>query len=163
MSGVEALSVVANVIQVVQAGLEVYERLEQYGTTIGGLPETFLHISARMRLLVDVLKTTEAAIQTGALDKSAREALRPSMRQCLGQVEKLNGILKKCELPDGASRAKRTWKALSSFRYGSQLEKIDGQIQSYVQMLTHHASIAKYVRIEGMSIRLRWFSGGQLL
>lgn len=150
MSGVEALSVAANVIAVVQAGVDVYERLEQYGSTVGGLPESFLHISARIRLLVDALKMTQAAVDSGALEDGAREALRPCLNQCRNQIDKLNEILKKCKLPKGASRSKRTWKALNSFRYGSQLERIDGQIQSYVQMLTHHASTAKYVRVEGM-------------
>lgn len=145
----EILSLVANIIQVVQAGLEVYERLDQYGSTVGGLPEAFVHISARMGVLADALKKTQIAINCGALDDSSTKALRPSLRQCLAQSEKLKTILEKCVLSPGTSRARRTWKALTSFRYGGQLERIDAEIQKYVSLLTHHASTATYVRVEG--------------
>jgi uncharacterized protein YukE len=163
MSGLEGLSIAANVIQIVQACQQVYERLDEYAAVLDDLPETFVHTHTRMGVLFDALRKTDEAVKAGALDQSACNALLPTIRHCKAQGEKLNEILKKCELPKGASRARRTWKALASLRYDGQLEKIDRQIERYVQILTHHASTAKYVVPAGtsrylLSKKRRWIS-----
>jgi hypothetical protein len=145
----DVVGVVANIIQLIQFGEQILDRLEQYGTTLKGLPEALGHIHARIPILLNSLKKTRHSIDTGALDESARRALRPALRNCEAQIKLLNDIIAKVAPPPGAGKFKRTWKALESMRYDAKVEKIDGEIVKYVQFLDLHASTVNFVQVEG--------------
>lgn len=140
---VEALavvSIVASIIQLVDYGTRVLERLDQYQSTLAEIPEVFRHIKAELPVLLDALRQTKAAIDAGSLQDESKKALRPAVEGCSVQIQALEKVIEKALPASSDSWARRRRKALRSLRYDAKVEKIIAVIRSYVQTLTYHAA-----------------------
>lgn len=146
----DVLSIVANIIQLVVFSKDVFDRAQDYSDSTKGLPAAFNRTSDRLAALLDALKRIKVAMDTGAMEESSREALRPTMRGCQSQIRQLNEIMRKALPQPGASKAKRTWKALESYRYDNKVERINAEIDRYMHTLTLHTVSSRYVNLEGM-------------
>lgn len=144
------VSIAANIIQLVQFGKALVDRLDEYRTDIDGFPEAFKHIKYRLKILVDGLSNIKEAVDSGALSEQTQKALRPSIRECAALIQPLSKIIEKALPPPGASRVKRSLKALGSLRYDAQVEKMTKEIDSYIAYMNFHSGMSRYVRLEGM-------------
>jgi len=88
----EVLAVVgiaANIGSLVDFGIRVLERLEQYQSTLAEIPEAFRHIKAELPVLLDALRQTKAAIDTGTGQDESGKALLPAVEGCSNQIKTL--------------------------------------------------------------------------
>ncbi|KAF2476755.1 TPR-like protein [Lindgomyces ingoldianus] len=139
----EALAVVgiiANIIQLVDFGTRVLDRLNQYQSTVVEIPEAFRHIKSELPVVLDALRQTKAAIDAGLLQDESKRALLPAVEGCSEQIKALDEVIKKTLPGSSDSWARRGRKALWSLRYDAKMEKITAVIRGYVQTLTYHAA-----------------------
>jgi hypothetical protein len=145
----EALAVVgivASIVQLVDFGVRIVKRLEEYQSELGEIPEAFRHTKTELPALLDALQQTKAAIDAGSMQYGAQKALLPAVEGCRTQVELLNDVIMKALPASGDSWAKRKRKALGSLRYDAKVEKISAVVRGYVQTLTYHAATSSSLR-----------------
>jgi hypothetical protein len=140
----EALAIIgitASIVQLVDFGSRLLGRLETYQSQVGGVPETFRHIKAELPVLLDALRQTQSAINSGVQDET-KNALVPAIEGCTTQITLLDDIIVKSLPSPSDSRIKRGGKAIRSLQYDARVEKITLVIRGYVQTLTFHAATA---------------------
>src|SRR5262245_42410183 len=89
------VGIVANIIQLVDAGTRVLKRFEQYQSTLIELPEAFRHIKAELPALLDALRQTKAAINAGSLQEESKRALHPAVEGCHMQIKALDELIER--------------------------------------------------------------------
>ena len=139
----EALAVVgiiANIIQLVDFGSRVLKRLEEYQSKQGKIPEAFRHIKVELPILLDALRQTKAAIDTGSMEDGTKKALLVAIEECKVQITSLDDIIVKALPESGDSWPRRGRKALGSLRYDAKVERITAVVRGYIQTLTYHAA-----------------------
>ncbi|KAF2195127.1 hypothetical protein K469DRAFT_4106 [Zopfia rhizophila CBS 207.26] len=134
------VSIVANIIQLVDFGTRVLTRLDQYQSTLAEIPKAFRHIKSELPVLLDALRQTKAAIDTGSLQDESKRALLPEVEGCGVQIKALDEVIEKALPASSDSWTRRGRKALQSLRYDAKVEKITAVIRGYVQTLTYHAA-----------------------
>lgn len=134
------VGVVANIIQLVDFGTRVLNRLEQYQSTLTQVPEAFCHIKTELPVLLDALRQTKAAIEAGLLQDTSKKALLQAVEGCTVQIKALDEVIKKVLPASSDSWTRRGKKAFQSLRYDAKVEKITAVIRGYVQTLTYHAA-----------------------
>lgn len=92
-----AVSVVANVVQLIEFGCEVLARLSEFLSNPGCVQKTFRHLHTELRDLLDALEHTQTAIKTSSIRAASREALRPAIDSCRTQIETLDAIIGKTQ------------------------------------------------------------------
>ncbi|KAF2445200.1 hypothetical protein P171DRAFT_291512 [Karstenula rhodostoma CBS 690.94] len=138
----EALAIIgitASVLQLVDFGSRLLKRLETYQTQVGEIPEAFRHIKAELPVLLDALRQTQSAIDSGVQDDT-KHAFIPAIEGCKAQITLLDDIIVKALPSPSDSRIKRGGKSIQSFRYDARVEKIISVIRGYIQTLTFHAT-----------------------
>lgn len=142
---IATLSLVANIIQVVQFGNAVIARLEDYRSRTGELPEAYEHISNKLPALIHKLEETHTAADNGAISAKDRKVLLPIVAGCDKQIKALGDVLAKALPKDGDSGVKRGFKAVGSLRYDTKVERMAKVIESYVVTLTYFAVATKNI------------------
>lgn len=133
------LSVVASILQVMDIGLKVTNRINESrkkGTT---LPDAFRHVATRLPVFIDTLRETKDNIEH--LTDSARKALSPAIEECLIQITKLEAILDKV-LPKADESGTRGWKAVVSFKYDNEVKEVDDVIRHYMEAMAQHRQLS---------------------
>ncbi|RYP64315.1 hypothetical protein DL771_008817 [Monosporascus sp. 5C6A] len=134
------VGIVANIIQLVDFGSRVLNRLEEYQSKFGDLPEAFRHIKAELPVPLDALRQTKAAIDAGSVQDESKNALLPAVEGCGVQINLLGDVIAEVLPSPGDSWARRSRKALRSLRYDTKVEKITSVVRGYIQTLTYHAA-----------------------
>jgi hypothetical protein len=114
MSGVEFLAVIgiiANIIAVVDASIEVYDRAKGYKDDVNGIPKALQNTNAVLPLFKYALQQTETRLQEGGIDEEARQVLASYLTHCMETVSGLNEIFLKVIPEKNASKFRRGWKA----------------------------------------------------
>jgi hypothetical protein len=147
------VSIVANIIQLVDFGSRVLKRLKEYQSKLGDVPEAFRHINAELPVLLDALRQTKAAIDAGSMQDESKKALLPAVKGCGVQIKLLDDVIMKALPVSGDSWARRGRKALGSLRYDAKVEKITVVVRGYIQTLTYHHAAASTLRpLAGMTL-----------
>jgi hypothetical protein len=136
MEGLAGLQVVASIVQVIDVGCRVVRRLKEYHDKTNELPDVFMHISKRLPILVETLGQTNSTIE--AATESTRKALTPATEECLKQIEKLEFVVETALPKTGDSSIVKTWKALASVKYESEIKQTDRVIKDYMEILSQH-------------------------
>lgn len=89
MSGVEAVGLIASVIQIIEATKRVYDAARD----AQGQPEVFRQVAARLPLVIKILNS--ASVRAQVLDKTAQEELKPILESCKQKAENLKQISQK--------------------------------------------------------------------
>lgn len=135
------IGIVASIIQLVDFGSKVLNRLNEFQTDLGEVPRSFRHIKVELPLLLDTLKGTKEAIDAGSLGDETKNALLPVVEGCREQIELLDAMLVKV-LPTSNSRREKGKKALSSLFHDGRVERITSTLRCYVQTLTYYHAAA---------------------
>lgn len=148
-----AVGIVANIIQLVDFGSRVLKRFEEYQSKLGEIPEAFRHIKAELPVLLDTLRQTKVAIDTGSIQDETKKALLPAIEGCGVQIKSLDDVIMKVLPASGDSWIRRGRKALRSLRYDVKVEKITAVVRGYIQTLTYHAAASSSLRpLAGMPL-----------
>lgn len=142
-----AAGAVANIVQLVDFGSKVLLRLNEFLSNPGRVPKTFRHLQTELRVLLDTLKHTQTAIETGFVPDGTREALRPAIDGCRTQIETLDAILAKTLPIPGDSWRKRSTKAILSLYQDGKVKEIRAELYRSIQALTYyHAAASSTLR-----------------
>lgn len=134
------ISIVANIIQLVDFGSRILQRLEEYQSKIGDIPEAFRHIKVELPVLLDALQQTQLAIDAGLVRDGSKKALVPAIEGCEVQIRLLDEVIALALPVSSDTWFKRGGKALKSLRYDAKVERVTAVIRGYVQTLTYHAT-----------------------
>ncbi|PVH99304.1 TPR-like protein [Periconia macrospinosa] len=138
--GLAVVGIVASIVQLIDFGSRVLSRLEDYQSNVAGIPEAYSHIKAELPALLDALRHTQSAIDTGSIPKESKKAVLPCIEGCKVQIQLLDGVVAKALPTSNDSWTRRSGKALRSLRYDAKVEKILSVIRGYIQTLTYHAA-----------------------
>jgi len=150
------VGIVANIIQLVDFGIKVLKRLEEYQSKVGDIPESFRHIKSELPALLNALEQTKAGFDSGSIEEEHKQALLPAIKGCEEQIKILNELVGKALPLASDSWSRRSSKVFRSLRYDGKVEKITRIIRGYVQTLTYHAATSSMLRtLPGMGTILQ--------
>ena len=136
------VSVVANIIQLIDFSTKVVHRLEEFHSIAGEVPKTFRHVKNELPLLGKTLQHIKDAADAGSMADGTRKALLPVITGCNEQIAQLDAILAK-SLPEvNDNWKKRGKKAIVSLHYDAKVESITKVLQNYVRILTFYYAVA---------------------
>ncbi|KAI9687702.1 MAG: hypothetical protein M1822_001781 [Bathelium mastoideum] len=137
-----AIGTAASIIQLVEFGAKLLDRLNEFHSRLDEVPTSFQHIKSQLPLLLELLKGTQQDIDAGVIKIETERALQPAIEGCKTQIKSLDSILDK-ELPSPHdSRKTKTKKAVSSVFKDAKVEKITSTLGTYIRTLTfYHAAV----------------------
>ena len=144
--GLALAGAAASILQIIQIGTIVIDRIVQYSAAYGNLPEAFRHISNRIELLNDALRLTRRKIDNEDTAGSTRKAFTPVLKECAVQIKKLESTIDAVLPKESDSGFSRRWKAVKSMRYDDEIKKLDDIISNYMNLMTQHHVIANAVQ-----------------
>jgi hypothetical protein len=101
------VTIAAHIIELVDLGIRVLNRLGEYQSTLAEIPEAFRHIKAELPVLLDALRQTKAAIDDGASQDDSKDALEPALKECDLQMKVLYEVIEKLLPKRNESRTKK--------------------------------------------------------
>ncbi|KAF1953480.1 TPR-like protein [Byssothecium circinans] len=137
MSGLEAVGVAANIIQLVDTFHKVATRLNDFREKTGSLPNSLRHLKAQLPVFVNVVQSTKTAIDENRVSDAAAKALTPLIQECEEQIQKLDDIVVKLLPGDGDTGRRRARKALSSLTFEAEIAETEAVIRKYMDAITH--------------------------
>ena len=141
MSGAEAvlvLSLLANIVGVVDFTCKALARIKDAKESVNELPKAFKDVDLVLPLLGDALNRTRTQVEAGSLNEETCKAVRPVLEDCLSKINTLKLIFDECVPKDDSSRFTREWKAFSSLRYDKKVEELLKLIWRHIPLLTYH-------------------------
>jgi len=137
MSGLEVVSAVASIGQLIDLGVKVINRMKEFRDKTNSLPKAFQHIEKELPAFVEILRNTKAANDANQHNETGRKALDPLIQECYVQIKTINTLLQKM-LPDSTdSGVVRGWKAVASFRYDDRVTEAESVIRKYLNTMNH--------------------------
>lgn len=132
------ISIIANIVQLVEFDATVLKRLEDYHADVKDIPKAFRDAKVLLPLIADCLGHTNEQVDRGEVTESRSKVVLPIVTNCQTQVELLVGILDKTLPAEGTSKWKRGHMALLSFVQEKKIQQILTVIRDNVQILTYH-------------------------
>jgi len=136
MAELATLQVAASIIQVIDVGVRVIARLKAYHDKTNGLPVAFKHISKKLPIFIHALEQTKSALDV--MTDSARKAFLPAIEECFEQIKRLETTIDAALPKVGDTGRMRSWKAIVSIKYESEVKEMDRVIQEYMGVMTQH-------------------------
>jgi len=137
----EALAViglVASIVQFVDFGSKIVERLKDFQSNIEEVPKAFKTLSDRLPLLIETLKRTQQQASAGCIDSTTASALKPLVEACLEEVKLLQNYLSKALPASDSSSWQRRLYALRSLAHDKDVERSISVLEHHVQILVFH-------------------------
>lgn len=134
------ISVVANIIQLVDFSSKVLHRLDEFRSSMGEIPKSFRHFSAELQVLKATLQRIREAIKAGSMEDETEKALIPAIEGCKEQIQSLDTLLVKILPIATDSRLRRSTKAVLSFNQEAKIESITKILRGYVGTLTFYCA-----------------------
>lgn len=138
MDPLTVVSLVSAIVQFVDFGIKVVERLNEYKDGANKIPKTFRNISLQLPLLIDTLKQTQSQASAGQVSEERAKALKPVVEACLADARELEDILVKALPSENDSSWDRRIKALGSLTNGKAVEKIEEGLKNRTILLTYY-------------------------
>ena len=134
MEPLSAISLASNLLQFIEFGSKVIKRLYDFQESRGDVPKVFRSISIRLPLLVEDLRRCSG----DSITKETENAINLVLRNCHNQMRALSEILDETLPTKTDSWAAKNKKALISIRKEKDVERIDNDIRSCIELLTFH-------------------------
>jgi hypothetical protein len=135
------ISVVANIIQLVDFSSKVLHRLDEFRSGVGQVPKSFQHVSAELPVLKATLQNVREAIEASSLSEETEKALIPAIEGCKEQIQVLDSLLAKILPNTTDSRLRRSTKAVLSLNQEAKVENITKILHSYIRTLTFYYTV----------------------
>jgi hypothetical protein len=142
MSGLEALSIAANILQLVDITCKVSSRIIEFRNRSIQLPDDLRYFGKRLPAYVEILRDTKAAIDANKTSDSARKALVPLIQECYAQIKTLDTLLQKIMPGSTDNGVVRSWKAVTSLRYDKEIKNSAEVVDKCLHTLTQQGIAA---------------------
>lgn len=136
MDPFSALQVAASIIQCIDVGVRVVERLNEFHNKAGDLPQAFKHIRKRLPVFIETLRHTHLTLEN--VSESARKALKPAADECLSQIQKLENVIESALPKLDDSSVTKSWKAVVSVKYESDIKDMEKVIKDYMEIFAQY-------------------------
>jgi len=143
MSGAEALAVVgiiANILQLVDFSIDVYERAKAFGHDTNKLPKAFRDVSVVLPLIKSSVEHTKSRMDEEPLDDRSCQGLMVLLKSCEEKITELKGIFVKVLPAKSASKLRYGIQAMKSIRHDKDVESLHKSLTSFIQALTYYHS-----------------------
>jgi hypothetical protein len=140
--GLAAVSVAANIIQLVDFSAKVVRRLEQFHSDVGEVPKSLRHINAELPVLSTTLQQIREAVEAESVGKGTKDALIPVVDECREQIAQLDAILAKTLPATNDSWRTKSKKAIISLHQDDKVESIAKILRNYITTLTFYHTAA---------------------
>ena len=127
------ISVVATLAD---CGERIVKRLNEFRRNAKELPQSFLHISIQLPLLVDIIHRLHDQSKKGELTPETENLLKPVLDGLYQEVQKLDAVLGKILPSADASTWEKSVKALKSVGAQKDVDEFAAVIRDYVANLT---------------------------
>jgi hypothetical protein len=132
------ISVVANIIQLVDFSSKVLQRIDEFRSGLGEIPKSFRHFSAELPVLKVTLQRIGEALEAGLVKDETEKALIPAIEGCKEQIQLLDTLLAKILPIATDSRLRRSTKAVLSLNQEAKFESITKTLRGCVGTLTFY-------------------------
>ncbi|KAG4437290.1 hypothetical protein IFR05_007228 [Cadophora sp. M221] len=132
MSGAEAgfvIGLIGSLISIVEATKKVYDAAGD----AKGQPEAFRQVSARLPIVIEILRDAEA--RASELDETKLEAIKQTLESCKAKAEKLEKMFQKVIQKDDDKWFDRYKKALHTLGKGDKVDCLMEGIHKDTQLL----------------------------
>jgi hypothetical protein len=139
----EALAIVglvSAIVQFIDSGSKVVQRLHEYSSDLHELPKTFQDINVQLPLLMDTLRRTQRQATAGHVSNATAVALKPLIDACLDEIKALEIVLDKTLPSQKSSSWQRRLLALRSLAHDKDVERSVTKLESHIRLLTFHQS-----------------------
>lgn len=143
MSGLEALaaiSVVSNIVQLVHAGIIVYDRLNEFQSVTQSFPEALVDLQVELPLLLRSLEGTKQRAESGSIDVDTQEDVLRVVKGCKQLIDELQGLLDRWLPKPSDHLFKKIKKLVLSFEKEKEIDSIKLRLKGYIQTLTYYES-----------------------
>jgi ankyrin repeat protein len=144
MSGIELIGLLASIASLVEFGIGLSKRLQEFHDLTQDTPETFQDISLVLPLLKYTLLTTRTYLSTRNPGEDVVNAIWPLAKECESQVLVLNEILQKITPRKDDPSWRRTLKACASLLREKRARLLYLRLLSYRDALTSFHSTTSY-------------------
>jgi hypothetical protein len=134
------VGLVSAIVQFVDFGRKVVERLKEFSSDIHELPKTFQAIQVQLPLLIDTLSRTQQQANAGHVSEATAVALKPLIDACSDEIKILQTILDKNLPPHKSSSLQRGLLALMSLTHDKDVKRSITKLESHIRLLTFHQS-----------------------
>lgn len=126
------VSLVSAVWSLADFGTQVVKRLNEFRTNVRDLPQSLIHISDQLPLLIDTVNRLHNRANDGNLSSATEQALHPVVNGIHAQVTKLGSILAKVLPSARLSTWEKGLKAIKSLGYHKAVDEFASVIHRYV-------------------------------
>jgi hypothetical protein len=143
MSGAEALLVVgiiANILQLVDFSVNIYERAKAFGHDTDKLPKAFRDVSVVLPLIKSSLEHTKRRMDEEPLDDRSCQDLMGILTSCEEKIAELKEIFVKVLPARSASKLRYGIQAFKSVRHDKNVENLHSSLTNIIQALTYYHS-----------------------
>lgn len=136
MDPFSAVQVAASIVQCIDVGVRVLQRLKQFHSKAGALPQAFENISKRLPIFIVNLRQIKLTLDY--VPDDARKALRPAIDECSSYVLKLEGVVDLALPKLDDSSVTKSWKAVVSVKHESDIRNIEKVIKEYMEIFAQY-------------------------
>jgi hypothetical protein len=136
-----AISIVANIIQLVDFSSKLLRRLDEFRSSLGEVPKSFQHFSAELPVLTATLQQIKEANEAGLVRDETEKPLNSAIEGCKEQIRLLDSLLAKVLPTVTDSRLRRGTKAVLSLNQEAKVESITKILHSYIRTLTFYYTV----------------------
>ena len=149
------VGVVSSIVGLVDFGSKVLNRLNDFQSSRGEIPESFKHVKEELPILLETLNQTKLAVEKGNIKEESKKALLLVVNRCQTQVTLLDDLIRKLLPQEGDSWRKKTSKAIFSLRQDAKVIKITATLRMHIQGLTCYLSASSALALQtanGMAV-----------
>lgn len=133
-----AVGLVASIASLIDLGVKITTRLDDFTTRTSEVPETFRSLEKRLPLLTSTLRLVRQQADARCLSAEVSTALQSLTRSTLTQLKVVESCLSKITPPADASRLRRAARALQSLTKDRDIRVAVERIQQDIDFLVFH-------------------------
>jgi hypothetical protein len=134
------LGLVSAIVQFVEFGAKIVERLNEFNSDVHEVPKTFQAIEVQLPLLIDTLHRTQQQASDGHITVRTATALKPLIEACCEEITALRIVLDKTIPPRESSSWRKRLQALKSLAHDDDVERSIAKLESHIRILAFHQS-----------------------
>lgn len=138
MSGIEGLaviSIIANIVQLVDFTDKIISRVKDYSQDDRGIPRAFRDMQTALPLIGITLREDEMQVTRLRITEEKCNVLKPVLKECESKLRELATIFEKAMREQGESKFQ---KAFSSLRQDKKVAEIAQALFLFLQSLTYY-------------------------
>ena len=139
MDPLSAIGLASSIVQFIQFGLEVTNRLQELNSiNPGEVPKSLQSISSQLPLLLNALGRIKSDAQLKNLDFDTKCILRGMISGCQSQIVEVENMINVITNAPGDNFKTKIKKVFTSFKYDDKVREIERNLQTYISVLILH-------------------------